>query len=116
VVFVALNSVGFMYALGGPSPAPFRYPPYYPPVIAQAANFTKAEPVSIAGSDKKEREWLMSDMPWAVAWYGRRQSIGLTHKMDDLLKIHDHVKELSGIFLTPISTHRDLIETFYTGE
>lgn len=116
LVFVLLNSSGFLYAMLGPRLAPFRYPPYYPPLIARAAQFLKAEPVSIGGSEVKMREWMMTDMPWAVAWYGRRPAMGLTFKVDEFLKIHDQEKEFSALFLTPISSHRDLIETLVNGE
>ena len=116
VMFVALNSFGFLYAMLGPRIRPFRYPPYYPPLIAKASEFVKADPVSIGGSQQKMREWMMTDMPWAVAWYGRRPAMGLTYKVAEFLEIHDHEKEFSAVFLTPISSHRDLVETLINGE
>jgi hypothetical protein len=116
VVFVVVNSTGFLYAMLGPRISPFRYPPYYPPLIAKAAEFLKPEPTSIGGSKEKLREWMMTDMPWAVAWYGQRPAMGLTYKMEECLKIHDQEKEFSALFLTPISSHRDLIQTLVNGE
>jgi hypothetical protein len=48
------------------SSSPVAYPPYFPPWIQE-----KAHRIG-------ENELLMTDLPWASAWYGRRQSIWLT--------------------------------------
>lgn len=45
---------------------PVVYPPYHPLLIQQTANWMKPE------------ELMMSDIPWAVAWYGDRQCVWLT--------------------------------------
>ena len=44
-----------------PATEPVVYPPYFPPVI------------QTVGSWLKEEELTMSDVPWAMAWYGQRQ-------------------------------------------
>ena len=54
-----------------PYPMSVVYPPYYPPWIQQ-----KARTIG-------ENRVIMSDIPWAVAWYGRRESIWLSHKYID---------------------------------
>jgi len=51
-----------------PYPSPVVYPPYYPPWIQEKA----------WSVDKKGL--IMTDVPWAVAWYGQRQSIELSLK------------------------------------
>jgi hypothetical protein len=51
-----------------PYPSPLVYPPYYPPWIQEKAWAVDKEGL------------IMTDMPWAVAWYGQRQSIELTLK------------------------------------
>ena len=51
-----------------PRPIPVAYPPYYPPAIQTVAGWLK------------EKELAMSDIPWAVAWYGQRQCVWLTLK------------------------------------
>lgn len=66
------------------------YPPYHPPMIQQ-----------IAGWMKKD-ELLMSDIPWAVAWYGRRQCVWLTLNTEkDYFSINDTQKPIRGLYLTP---------------
>ena len=44
---------------------------------------------------------MMSDVPWAVAWYGRRQCVWLTlNAQDDFYAIND-VKPVQALYLTP---------------
>ena len=45
---------------------------------------------------------MMSDIPWAVGWYGRRQCSWLTLDADrDFYSLHDTVKPVRALFLTP---------------
>jgi hypothetical protein len=60
-----------IFTLLSTSPSPIVYPPYYPPWIQEKAQFVG------------EGELLMTDIPWATAWYGRRQSVWLTLKHKD---------------------------------
>ena len=61
--FVALVCAPLILAVLPPHPSPLAYPPYYPPWIQ-----TKAH-------QAPEQGLVVSDVPWAVAWYGRRQSV-----------------------------------------
>jgi hypothetical protein len=66
------------------------YPPYYPPDIQQTAGWMK------------ENELMMSDAPWAVAWYGRHQCVWLTlNAQDDFFAINDYLKPVQALYLTP---------------
>ena len=50
----------------------------------------------------KENELMMSDVPWAVAWYGNHQSIWLTlNAQDDFFAINDYFKPVQALYLTP---------------
>ena len=59
----------------------------------------------------KESELIMSDVPWAVAWYGDRQSIWLTLKCkpdmkdvsthENFFEVNDYLKPIAIIYLTP---------------
>ena len=48
-------------------------------------------------------------MPWAVAWYGDRQSIWTTLNVEDpkggndFYAINDYLKPVTGLYLTPIT-------------
>lgn len=73
-----------------PKTSPVAYPPYFPPRIEQV------------GSWMREQELMMSDIPWAVAWYGRRQCIWLTHNaQSDFFAVNDYLKPIRALYLTP---------------
>jgi len=65
------------------------------------------------GGWMKADELMMSDMPWAVAWYGNRKCLWNTldapselksAKRSDFFEIHDYEKPIQGILLTRITT------------
>jgi hypothetical protein len=77
---------------------PLSYPPYHPPYIQKAANFAKPE------------ELTMSDLPWAMAWYGHRQCVWLTQKMQpDFSEINDLQKPVTVLFLTRVTLDSRII-------
>jgi hypothetical protein len=70
--------------------APVVFPPYYPPEIQQTANWMKPD------------ELMMSDVPWAVAWYGDRQCVWLTlDAQTEFFAVNDYVKPVQALYLTP---------------
>lgn len=73
-----------------PRPRPLAYPPYHPPVIEQIAAWMG------------ESELMMSDIPWAVAWYGKRQCLWLTlNAQSEFFAVNDYLKPIRGLYLTP---------------
>ena len=78
---------------------PVSYPPYNPPMIQLVAAWMQPS------------ELIMSDVPWAVAWYGQRQCVWLTLKAtpdasdpnthEDFLSINDYQKPIAALYLTP---------------
>jgi hypothetical protein len=82
-----------------PKTNPVAYPPYFPPAIQTIAGWLK------------EKELAMSDIPWAVAWYGQRQCVWLTLKCtpdskdpnthEDFFAINDYQKPINLLYLTP---------------
>ena len=47
---------------------------------------------------------MMSDVPWAVAWYGKRQCVWLTlNVQDDFFAVNDYLKPVRGLYLTPLT-------------
>lgn len=81
-----------------PQTRPLAYPPYLPPIIQELSGYMK------------ENELMMSDIPWAVAWYGQRQSVWLTLRavpsakdrslQEDFFAINDYLKPVQGLYLT----------------
>jgi hypothetical protein len=91
-VFVVLSCLPMILIVTFISPrvSPITYPPYYPPDIQQTAGWMK------------ENELMMSDVPWAVAWYGQHQCAWLTlNTQDDFFAINDYLKPVQALYITP---------------
>ena len=79
----------FIANLLPPKISPVAYPPYYPPEIQRVAGWLQPD------------ELLMSDIPWAVAWYGRHQCVWTTlNTKYEFYQFNDYVKNVSGLYLT----------------
>ena len=47
---------------------------------------------------------MMSDMPWAVAWYGQHTCISLSRDtQDDFSAINDYFQPVKGVYLTSLT-------------
>jgi 4-amino-4-deoxy-L-arabinose transferase-like glycosyltransferase len=89
------------------------YPPYYPPLI------------QTIGSWLKETETTMSDVPWAMAWYGQRQSIWLTLNCmrdskdpttrEDFITVNDSEKPINILYLTPVTMDAHFLSQWIKG-
>lgn len=72
-----------------PKNSPVAYPPYYPPDVQRIAGWMKPD------------ELLMSDVPWAVAWYGDRKCVWTTvNANDDFYAVNDYIENVNGLYLT----------------
>ena len=79
----------FIANLLPPKSSPVAYPPYYPPEIQRVAGWLRPD------------ELMMSDIPWAVAWYGRHQCVWTTlNTKYEFYQFNDYVKNVSGLYLT----------------
>jgi hypothetical protein len=71
---------------------PIAFPPYWPPVLQAIANWTKDD------------ELTMSDVPWALAWYGKRQCAWLTlNPREDFLAINDYQKPVQALCVSRLA-------------
>lgn len=87
--FALIVSLPLVLTILPPKTNPIVYPPYYPPSLQTAVGWTK------------EDELLMSDVPWAVAWYGQSQCIWLTlTARADFYTVNDYLKPISALYLT----------------
>jgi len=92
-VFIAALSLPMVFALWPPRLSPIQYPPYYPPLIQRVSGWMG------------ENEMMMSDIPWAVAWYGKRQALWLIGRPEDeYFVIEDSMKPIKALYLTPRTT------------
>jgi Dolichyl-phosphate-mannose-protein mannosyltransferase len=90
--FVGLCCAPMIFTILPPKTIPVVYPPYYPPDIQLIASWMKPN------------ELMMSDIPWAVAWYGQRQCVWLTlNAQDDFFAINDYMKPIQALYLTPVT-------------
>jgi 4-amino-4-deoxy-L-arabinose transferase-like glycosyltransferase len=89
-LFVTLCCLPLAFVLLPPRSTPVVYPPYYPPMIQQTAAWMKPA------------ELMMSDVPWAVAWYGDRPCVWLTLDWQDNFKaINKNLQPVQALYLTP---------------
>ncbi len=69
------------------------FPPYYPPEIQKFCGWMKPD------------ELIMSDAPWAVAWYGDHQCVMTTlNPQDEYANLDFYVKPIHAVYLTPLTT------------
>jgi hypothetical protein len=103
-LFVALSCLPLIDTLLASKVSPVVYPPYYPPDIQKVAGWMK------------ENELMMSDVPWAVAWYGHHQCVWLTlNAQDDFFAINDDLKPVQGLYLTPETLDAKLLSDCVRG-
>jgi hypothetical protein len=96
VLFVLICASPMIYSLLPPRRGIIRYPspPYYEPIIAQIARWVQPQ------------ELMMTDMPWALAWYGDRKALWLPYTLEDFYQINDYNQRVVLMYLSPISLDR----------
>ena len=100
--FACVACAPFLFTLLPPRSYPVAWPPYWTPRIQEVGGwFTK-------------NELVMSDMPWALAWYGDRKCIWITldaptensrRNAKDFFNIYDYQKPISGLYLTTLTSN-----------
>jgi hypothetical protein len=104
-VFTALSCLPMIFTLLSSKVPPVVFPPYYPPDIQQTAGWMK------------ENELMMSDVPWAVAWYGQHQCVWLTsNAQSDFFAINDNLKPVQALYLTPLTTDGKFLSDWVLNE
>lgn len=83
--------------LGDNAGRPPNYPPYAPSILDDAIpDFTDSDDI------------IVSDQPWAVAWYADRRSIWLPYKIADLEILENKAETedtpVVGVLITPMSS------------
>ncbi len=105
-LFSVLACLPLIFVFLQPRSHPMAYPPYNPPAIQLTCGWMK------------EKELMMSDVPWAVAWYGKRQCMWVTlNAQDDFFAINDYQKPVKALYLTQQTMDsRFVSEIFRAGE
>ncbi|MDF7798338.1 hypothetical protein P4C99_02620 [Pontiellaceae bacterium B1224] len=102
VLVAVLAFIPFLLSLMPPAGA-HPYPPYYAPIIGGVAGMLN------------EREVLVTDMPWATAWYGDRVSILLPKDLDQFYEINDYKQYISGMYFTTITKNKPFVKGLLDG-
>jgi hypothetical protein len=103
-LFIVLCSLPLVFAMWFKT-SPVPYPPYYPPDIQKTAGWMRGN------------EMMMSDVPWAVAWYGNQQCVWLTEDdHDEFYALNDYIKPVSALYLTMKTMDNRLVtDCFHSG-
>jgi len=92
-VFCLVISAPLIFAFLPPRVNPNAFPPYHPPVIQETASWMR------------EGELMMSDIPWAVAWYGNRPCLSLSQTYaKDFIRLNDDVRPIHALYLSSKTT------------
>jgi len=84
-----------------PHPYPVADPPYHPARL-QSLRFVPAE---YGLAEIKEDDLLMSDIPWAVAWYGNQHCVWLTQTVKpDFYTIYEQFQPVNALYFTEVTT------------
>ncbi len=103
--FCVVACLPLVQTLLPPHTPSLAYPPYYPPRIQHLGGWFK------------QNELIMSDMPWAVAWYGRRPSVLTTLGwQEDFQQITNQYKAVNGLYLTQLTTDSPFMSNWIHGE
>ena len=98
ILVAVIASLPLLASLLPPRKSPVIWPPYYPPEIQKIAGWMRPD------------ELVMSDIPWAMAWYGDRQCVWTTTDANqDFYKINDYIKPVRGLFLSYNTLNSKLI-------
>ena len=82
----------------------FAYPPYYPPIIQERAHWLE------------EGELMMSDVPWATAWYGSRRSVWIPAEFATGFLQIEREAPVAAVYLTARTMDRPLVSGLIRGE
>ncbi len=94
----------FIASLLPPTVSPVAFPPYNPPEIQRISAWMRPD------------ELMMSDMPWAVAWYGDRQCAWLTVNSGyEFTQLCYYIKRVNALYLTPLTLDSALMSECYLG-
>lgn len=101
-LLIFLSALPLIFTLLPPR-ASVPYPPYFPPYITHVSRLLKPS------------ELLCTDMPWATAWYGQRNSVYLPATIDEFYEINDYNKRFSGLYFTTLTRDKPWIRQLVSG-
>jgi len=97
-IFLALCAAPMVLTLMPPHAPRVQYPPYHPPMLRYMEKAVNPEEV------------MMSDMPWATAWYTNRTSFLMPRNLEQFYAIHNEHTPIKALLLTPVTWKESLID------
>ena len=100
-----LASLPLIATLLSPKISTVAYPPYYPPEIQRISGWMRPD------------ELMMSDIPWAVAWYGQRQCAWTTlNARSEFFALNNNLaKPVRALYLTLVTLDSRLVSECLQG-
>lgn len=102
--FIALIAAPLVVTLLPPRTYPVAYPPYSPPVIQAVSRWLQPD------------ELMMSDIPWAVAWYGNRTCVWLPLTYQEDYQAINRQRPVKALYLTPQTMDNRFLSQWVQGE
>lgn len=102
--YVVVASLPLLTALLPPTPSRYAYPPYEPALNQEVGKFMK------------EDELMMTDIPWAVAWYGHRPAIWLTLNSDEDFKRVYQQRPVKALYFTQVTLDARVLSQWRRGD
>jgi 4-amino-4-deoxy-L-arabinose transferase-like glycosyltransferase len=102
--FLVMVTAPLVVGLLPPRTSPGAYPPYWPPNIQTVSGWMQPD------------ELIMSDIPWAVAWYGNRTSVWLPLDSGDSFAAIHQQKPVRALYLTPQTLDNRFLTQWVQGE
>ncbi len=99
--FVLVHALPFIAKILPPRPS--SYPPYVAGDVGLVTQFFAKDEV------------LVSDMPWATAWYGGNSSIWMPMDIEDFYEIHDRYTPVQGLYITLITKDQPMHRMLVSG-
>jgi 4-amino-4-deoxy-L-arabinose transferase-like glycosyltransferase len=80
---------------------PLAFPPYHPPSIQESTQW------------RTKDDLMMSDVPWAVAWYGGAQCMWMSSNSgNDFFDVNDYYKSIETLYFTRVTIDGHFLKEF----
>ncbi|MBE86308.1 MAG: hypothetical protein CMO69_01080 [Verrucomicrobiales bacterium] len=109
-LIVLASSLPLLLSFILPKPYLVADPPYHPARI----QYLKSIPKEHGLRELKPEDLLMSDLPWAVAWYGNQDSVWLTRSVQpDFYQINDGFRPVRALYFTEMTTDQRYVSRVF---
>jgi len=109
LVLVASLPMALSFLL--PHPYPVAEPLYHPAQV----QYVSSLPGESGEDTITEGDLLMSDIPWAVAWYGNRDCVWLTRNVQpDFYTVNDQFRPVKALYFTEATTDQRYVSRVFS--